>query len=197
MIRAWLLRRIGVLPPSPPVAAAATTSIPDSLDPAGVEAFVDQMRWVMAFEDKRAETFGQRAATILGFDGVIMSVLVAGLALIKKDVHFTAPFVANAVAVVLLPILSALACLTVLHPRKVTVPESVKLRGQWAAFIEPGSKVHPAAQIAHSFLGGDKDPMDAASREATSRGEAYKTALYLLTAAVIGLGALISQALAQ
>lgn len=196
-MKAWLLRRVGVLSAAPAARPAAATSLPEGLAPAGVQAFMDQLRWVLAYEDKRGDTFGQRAATILGFDGVIMSVLVAGLALINNEVEFTLPFLVNAVVVVVLPILSALACLIVLHPRKVTTPESGQLRSQWESFIEPNSTIHPSAQIAHSFLGGDQDPLASAAREATSRGEAYKTALYLLIAAVVGLGLLVGQALAQ
>lgn len=197
MSKSWLLRRVGVLPAGSPVVAAPTTTFPSNLDPAGVQAFLDEVRRVLASEDNRSDTFGQRATAILGFDGVIMSVLIAGLALIRSDVKFSLPFLTNVVAVDVLLVLSALVCLFVLHPRKVTIPEHAGLRRQWASFIEPGSKVLPAAQIANSFLGADQDPLAAASREASSRGDAYKTALYLLIAAVIGLGVLVGQALAQ
>jgi hypothetical protein len=150
--KAWLLRRVGVLPEPPPVVAAATTSLPPDMDAAGVQAFLDEVRRVLAFEEKRSDTFGQRATAILGFHGVVMSVLLAGLALIKTKVDFTWPFLANVVVVDLLLVLSAVACLIVLHPRKVDIPETAALRQQWASFIEPATKVLPAAQIANSFL---------------------------------------------
>lgn len=196
-MKAWLLRRVGLLPALPPAVPATATKLPPGLDAAGVQAFLDEVRRVLATEAKRSETFSQRATTILGFDGVIMSVLVAGFALIKPDVEFTLPFLVNAITVVVLPILSALACLSVLHPRKVEIPETAALRDQWDLFIQPASTVHPTAQLVNSFLGSDRDPLAAASREAASRCEAYKTALYLLIAAVIGLGVLVGQTLAQ
>lgn len=197
MIKTWLLRRIGVLPEPDPVVPAATTSLPPGLDHDGVKAFLDEVRRVLDFQQKRSDTFAQRASAILGFDGVIMSVLVAGLALIRNNVDLSWLMLANVVAVDALLVLSAVACLIVIHPRKVDIPEEAALRRQWASFIQSDATILPAAQIAHSFLGAGKDPLAAASREATSRGEAYKTALYLLFAAVIVLGALVVQALAQ
>lgn len=197
MSKTWLLRRVGVLPEPAPVVAAATTSLPAGLDLDGVKAFLDEVRRVLDFEQKRSDAFAQRATAILGFDGVIMSVLVAGLALIRNNVEFTGPMLVNVVAVDALLVLSAIACLIVLHPRKVDIPGAADLRRDWASFIKPATTVLPAAQIANSFLGAEQDPLATANREATSRGEAYKTALYLLFAAVIALGGLVGQALAQ
>lgn len=169
----------------------------DAMDTVGLQAFIDQVRWVIAAHDKRSELFGQRAATVLGFDGVIMSVLVAGFALIKNDVEFTCPFLVNAVAVVVLPVVSAVVCLGALWPRKITIPESSRLRDYWTTFQQPESKMRPQAQIVHEFLGGAKDPVKSAREEAASRGKAYKVALLLLTAAVVALAALTGQVLTQ
>lgn len=199
MIRRFLLHLLDGIPkpydaPSPEETAVELKTVPD---PDGVQAFIDQVRWVIAFHDKRSDAFAQRAATILGFDGVIMSALIAGFTLIETEVDFHFLFVVNAVVVIVLPLLSALACLLVLKPRKVALPESDRLRSQWLDFIDADKTTAPAAQIVHSFLTGDQEPIASASAEAAERGDDYKIALWLLLAAVAGLGVLAGQVLYQ
>jgi len=183
----------------PAAAASQASTLGDTaaLAAEGLQAFLEQVRWAIAAHDKRSEVFGQRAAAVLGFDGVIISALIAGFALIKDEVAFAGCFLVNAVAVVALPALSAFVSLWALWPRKVTIPESKQLRDHWAAFRKSESTVRPQAQIVHDFLGGAKDPVASARDEAASRGNAYKAALLLLIGAVVALAALTGQVIAQ
>lgn len=147
IVRRVLLRLLrGVPAPAagaaPPPASAGEPLLrdTDAMDIAGLQALIEQVRWMIAAHDKRSEVFGQRAATVLGFDGVIMSLLVAGFALIKNNVEFTFPFLVNAVAVVVLPVVSAVVCLSALWPREITIPEASRLRGYWTTFQQPNRR---------------------------------------------------------
>lgn len=197
MIRGWLIRRLGG---TPPAAAAAPTPVPEpsrALDEAGVAAFAEQTRWVYALHDKRSDVFGQRAATILAFDGALLSLLVAGLVAAKANIDFTEPIIVNVVVLAALPVLSAFACLLAIAPRDVVIPETANLREHWAKFLRSDFTGHPTAQIVHAFLGGAKDPLDSAAREAKSRGKWFERGLVLLITAVLALGVLAVRLLVQ
>lgn len=170
---------------------------PHALDPDGVKAFAEHARWVYALHDKRSDVFGQRAATILAFDGALLSLLVAGLVAVKKNVEFTDGVVVNVVVLAVLPVLSAFACLLAMSPRKVVIPKNAEMREHWATFRRSDSKLHVPAQVVHSFLGGDQDPLASVAKEAKSRGAWFEGALVLLITAVLALGVLAVQLLRQ
>lgn len=198
MIRASLIRRLGgVLPPDPPTASPEPLPDGHDLDTKGVEAFAEQARWAHGYHDKRSDVFGQRSATLLAFDGALLSVLVGGLVAVKSNVRFTDWVVVNAVVLAACPVLSAFCCLLAMSPRAVTIPDNRQLRDQWDRFRRPGSTVRAPAQVVHAFLGGPDDPLASAAGEAKSRGDWYARALSLLIVAVLALGVLAGQLLYQ
>lgn len=198
MIRAWLIRRLcGVLPTDESTGPPEPPATSHTLDPNGVNAFAEQARWTHGYHDKRSDVFGQRSATLLAFDGALLSVLVGGLVAVKTNVHFTDWVVVNIVILAACPVLSAFCCLLAMSPRKVTIPDNEQLRDQWERFLHPGSTLHAPAQVVQAFLGGAEDPLASAAAEAESRGGWYKRALSLLTVAVLALGILAGQLLHQ
>jgi hypothetical protein len=198
LIRERLVRLLGgVMPAETPAAMPAPLPDEHSLDLDGVKAFGEQARWAHGYHDKRSEVFGQRAATILAFDGALLSVLVAGLVAVRTNVDFTDEVVVNVALLAACPVISAFCCLLAMSPRKVTIPDNKQLRDQWARFVKPGSKLRPPAQIVHALLGGSQDPLASAAAEATSRGRWYERALIWLILAVLALGALAVQLLFQ
>lgn len=193
MIRAWLIRQLGGVPAPQ---ASARVPLVES-DPAGVQAFTDQARWVYALHDKRSDVFGQRAATILAFDGVLLSLLVAGLVAVKNNVEFTGWVVANVVALAVLPVLSAFACLRALYPRKVLIQEAGQLHNQWSRFLRSEPGLHMPALVVNALLGDAEGPLASIADEARGRGWAFERALELLVAAVLALGVLAVQLIVQ
>ena len=191
----WLIRRLGgVLPTDPPPEPPAAGQTPH---PDGVNAFAEQARWTHGYHDKRSDVFGQRSATLLAFDGALLSVLVGGLVAVRSNVRFTDPVVVNIAILTACPVLSAFCCLLAMSPRKATIPDNQQLRDQWGRFLRPGTTVHAPAQVVHAFLGGSEDPLASAADEAKSRGQWYERALYLLVVAVLALGVLAGQLLHQ
>ena len=164
-------------------------------DPTIVQAFIDQARWMHDHHDKRAEAFNQRASTVLTFDGVALSVLIAGLVALKTTIAFDAWIVFNVIAIVTLLLGSATSCLVALAPRKVTIPDSTQLRQQWLSLRDHGSSVTMPAQVADSLLGGDQDPVASAASDANSRGHWYLKGLSALLAALVGFAGLALQIL--
>ena len=198
MTRAWLIRRLGgVLPTDEPTGPPEPPVTSQTPDPDGVNAFAEQARWTHGYHDKRSDIFGQRSATLLAFDGALLSVLVGGLAAVKTNIHFTEWVIVNIVILAACPVLSAFCCLLAMSPRKVTIPENQQLRDQWDRFQHPGNTLHAQAQVVHAFLGGAKDPLASAAAEAKSRGGWYELALSLLIVAVLALGILAGQLLYQ
>jgi hypothetical protein len=162
-----------------------------------VKAFAEQARWAHAYHDNRSEVIGQRAATILAFDGALLSLLVAGLAAVNGNVAITGHVVFTVVLLAACLVLSAVCCLLSMAPRRVTIPDNRQLREQWARFVRPGSQLRPPAQIVHALLGGPQDPIASAAAEAKGRGQWYKRALVCLIGAHLALGALAVQLLLQ
>jgi hypothetical protein len=163
------------------------------LDSDEAQAFTEQARWLHAYHDKRSETIGLRAATVLGFVGLVSALLPPGLVLGKGKIDYTTGVRANVVAVLVLLLLAAGCCLRTLALRKATVPSGEQLREQWTAYARGGVRGLVHAQIAHSYLGGDRDPVGDASKEADSRAKWFKAAVGFLATAIAALVSLTAQ----
>lgn len=160
-----------------------------------MQALIEQARWIHDHHDKRGEAFAQRASTVLTFDGVALSVLIAGLVALKAAVTFDPWIVSNVIFIVTLLILSATSCLVALAPRTVTVPDSAQLREQWVSLRDHRRSVTMPAHVADTLLGGDQDPVASARDEADSRGNWYLKGLSALLVALVGVSVLALQIL--
>ena len=167
------------------------------LDPAEAQAFTEQARWLHAYHDKRSETIGSRAATLLGFVGVITTLLLGGLNLGKGSIHFTLAVRANVVLVLLLVLAAAFFCLRTMTLRNASIPGGAQLRAQWESYAHGELRGLVHAQIAHSYLGGGMDPVADAKAEADSRATSYQKAGYAFGGALLSVGVLTAQALLQ
>lgn len=157
-----------------------------ALDPNEAQAFTEQARWLHAFHDRRSEVIGQRAANLLGFTGVITALMPAVIGLGKDHVRYTLPIKITAVSELILLVVTAAMCLRVLALRRSSIQNDPQLRVQWDRYNHGGLRGLVQAQIAHSFLGGDPkfDPVARCKAEADSRAKAYKSAIWLLVAAL-------------
>lgn len=70
-------------------------------------AFLDQGRWLLAEQQRRRDSFRTTAATMLGFDGLALT-LIVGLA--PSDARVAGVALAGAVAVALSALFAVLAC---------------------------------------------------------------------------------------
>ncbi len=141
---------------------------PARLDPAEAQAFSEHARWLHDYHEKRSDRLGQRAATLLGFAGVVAALLPAGFTLGKDDIDFTL-WVRTVVVALVLLVLSAGCSLKTIAVRKATVQDVEQLRRQWHKYATGSGRGLVHAQIAHSYLGGESDPISDASDEADER----------------------------
>lgn len=98
-----------------------------------VSVFAEETRYQLELYWRLAEGFERRAATVLGFSGVILSVLIA----IRPDQQVLGSPTVKGVATALLGfgagllVLAAGLAMLVLRPRRVRVPTLGQLREEW------------------------------------------------------------------
>ncbi|MDP9417172.1 MAG: hypothetical protein M3P48_04925 [Actinomycetota bacterium] len=101
-----------------------TAPPPARLDPAQAQAFSEHARWLHDYHEKRSDRLGQRAATLLGFAGVVAALLPAGFTLGKDNIDFTLPVRTALVAALVLLVLSGGCSLKTIAVRKATVQDA-------------------------------------------------------------------------
>jgi len=153
-------------------------------DQAEVQAFIEHGKWLLGLHDKRSETLGQRATTLLGFVSATTALLPAGFTLGRDAIDFSAPVRANVVLVLVLLVAAAGWCLRAIAVRKARVPSGAKLRAQWTRYANSGDRGLVHGQIANAVLGGpeDEDPIASSDAEAKSRAKALRWALRCVAA---------------
>jgi hypothetical protein len=172
---------------------------PPRYDRGEVQAFTESGRWLLGLHDKRSETLGQRATTLLGFISATVALLPAGFTLGRDAIKFTGLVKVNVVLVLVLLVVAAGCCFRTLAVRRATVPSGARLREQWTRYATGGDRDLVHGQIAHSLLGGtqDEDPIASSAAEATSRANALRWALRSVGGAVILMAILTAQILKQ
>lgn len=172
---------------------------PPRADPAELQAFIDQARWLHGYHEGRSSTQGTRGGVLLGFVGVMVALLPTGFTLAKGRIKFTGWIELNVVVALVLLVAAGVCCLRTIATRKATVQNADQLRAQWHRYATGGLRGLVLAQIAHSYLGGsaDLDPIAFAAREADSRATWFKWALRVAGGAVVALVLLTSQILKQ
>lgn len=166
---------------------------------AEVQAFIDQGKWLLGHHDKRSETLGQRATTLLGFVSATTALLPAAFTFGRDAINFTVLVRVNVVLVLLALVAAAGCCLWAIAVRKAKVPSNAKLREQWTRYATGGERGLVHGQIANSLIGGTPadDPVAASAAEAASRAKALRGALGCVGGAVLLMAALTTQILAQ
>lgn len=156
------------------------------------EVFIAQARWLLEWHDRRSEAFITRAVALLGFDGVVLTLLIQGAALhgIKASA-WTWGFL----TISLLALLgSALFALLAIAPQEVAVPHVQQLRSWWgehAGEPYPGST---APRIAESLLNSAQISGDSAvstiKGAADNRATRFKASLWFMFCAFVFLSCL-------
>ena len=124
-----------------------------------VEAYQDYLehaRWIFEVQERRGVAFQQTALAVLGFDGVILSI-VLGLQPASRGL---VPAVLTGLAA-LLVVSSSVSAVRALLPRAVSFASTEKLVDQWGEIFEPPTgqpALHPSAtrsSLAASLLSRD------------------------------------------
>jgi Na+/melibiose symporter-like transporter len=154
--------------------------------------YIEHARWLLEWHNKRSEALTTRAVALLGFVGVILSLLLRGTPQQVDPSWWTwAWFVLTVVAL----LVSAALALWCVATTKVEMPSIQDLREKWADYSdkpEPGSGVK---QMAEDLLHGQdlhgKSPLAEAKKEADKRVSRFKRAAIALFVAFAFLTCLI------
>lgn len=114
------------------------------------QTFIDQGRWLLDQQQKRGAAFQQTATTLVGFDGVLLAVLVAGDPL-DGWTRYSTPWWAFAVAGVML-VLSAAAGVLALVPRQTPSVDAEDAIKAWARFCEEAGWREEEQHFAHMIF---------------------------------------------
>lgn len=144
-------------------------------------AFTEQARWLVELHNTRADGVQQRAMSLLGLVGVMLTLLLTGLTSDRVAATPLVKVIACISAVVL--VAAAWFLFQALRLQKVTTPPARDLHNQWQ-FYRRGemSGVVARGSIANSYLGDDplKNPVVDAMRDAETRAANLKYGLWVL-----------------
>lgn len=130
---------------------------------------LEHARWLIEAQERRGAGFQQTAVAVLGFDGVILAILI-GLTVPETA---TGAQVAATVVAALAVIGSAVLAVLALVPRSVSVASTDQLIDQWRSIFDPQAPERPSqgslrAYLVATILSQDLEP-------GTSEGAATKT----------------------
>lgn len=146
------------------------------VDQRATEALLAEVRWRLESGERRIDAVAQRVAIIFGFDGVLLSALVATLNLPETLAQDVRGLTLGAIVVVGL---SAACALYVLWPRSTPVLSRTQLRRHWAQ-VREGRALDIEGELVNAYLGGDKDPLAAVAALVERRSTIYAVSLGLL-----------------
>ena len=163
--------------------------------------FLDQARWALGEQQKRSTGFATHAATILGFDGVMLA-LLAGSDLLRDGTSLTV-WAARSAAVLVSA--SAVCTLGALWPRPVASKDWQLVVDEWDALHRadlPSTPPHqlfahlllvrnphiaPEEKSRRGALRGPAQPLAAAASDADTRGNWVRWSGIALTLGVVAL----------
>ena len=105
-------------------------------------SFLEHARWVVEVQERRGAGFQQTAVAVLGFDGVILTILIS----LRPSWDSLASNLVTGFAA-LFVVVSGIFAVLALVPRGVVVADTEQLLDQWAAIFEPppDAPIHPTA----------------------------------------------------
>lgn len=157
------------------------------VDQRATEVLLAEVRWRLESGERRIDAVAQRVAIIFGFDGVLLSALVATLSLPEAVTQEVRRLTFGAVILVAL---SAVAALYVLWPRPTPVLSGEQLRGYWT-HVREGQAPNVEGELVNAYLGGDKDPLAATALLVKRRSTVYAVSLGLLGLAMTLTGVVV------
>jgi hypothetical protein len=163
---------------------------------AETEAFTAQARWLLEWHNKRSDGFESRAVAILGFSGVILALLPAGLSL-SKGLKLTSGIKDALFLTAALLLVTAVCCVIVLAPRRSCAPQIEQLRQQWKQHSGGWARGVARQNIAESLLHGtqarENSPLERSFVEANDRGHWFTLAMYFMLASLTALATVAVQ----
>lgn len=175
----------------------ASNQLPEPTDDSLV--FAEQARWLLEWHNTRSESFASRAVAVLGFDGVIMALLLQGFG-IKGIAATAAVWVLLFITTALLLISAGYAVGTIV-PHTVAMPSVRDLRAGWAAHAASPKPHYAGPLVAESLLHASNlnatSPLSAAKEEGDTRAGRFSWAVSALFASMVALGILAFLLLSQ
>lgn len=159
--------------------------------------FIEQARWLLEWHNKRSGAFTTRAVAVLGFDGVVLALLLQGAGLDGlKASWWTWIFL---VASMLGLLLTGLFALLTIAAKPVAAPSVQQLRHWWGKHAaEPVAGIY-GPQVAESLLNsGDitgVSAVSAAKEEADRRANRFAVCIWAMFGSVILIACLVTNVL--
>lgn len=113
-------------------------------------AFLDQARWLLAEQQRRGASFQQAAVALVGFDGVLLALLIGNDTLRDVD-RYSLPWWA-AILGALFFVGSAIVGLRALRPTPIYSSKVEATVKAWQTFITEGSEKEDVYHFAHMLL---------------------------------------------
>lgn len=155
--------------------------------------FIEHARWLLEWHNKRGEAFTTRAVALLGFNGVILAVLLQGAGLEGIDASgWTWAWLAGTVALLFA---SALCSLLTILPAEMVMPGVPQLRHWWKVHSGAPTAGFFGPQVAESLLFSKdvqgRSPLSDAKAEADLRAKRFKWAIRLMLGGFVALSLLV------
>lgn len=158
--------------------------------------YIEHARWLLEWHNKRSEALTTRAVALLGFNGVILSLLLQGIPIAVEPSGWTWVWFGLTVVSLLVSAILALACV---YATKVEMPSVQALREQWANHAAEPQDGAGVPQIGEDLVQGmtlnQPAPLTTAKAEADLRVARFKGSALALLFAVIFLAILITNVL--
>jgi len=165
---------------------------------ADTAAFLEQARWLLAWHQERATGLASRAVSMLGFVGVILALVPAG---VSSSSDPGLPLRITMVCACFSLFVTAVLCLLVLAPRPAGAPQIRQLREQWADYVAQNRvrDLAVATSITEGLLFGtlldSPSPLDLAREDADGRAKWFKRATFGLLVSTGAVALLVLQLL--
>lgn len=112
--------------------------------------FIEHARWLLEWHNRRSEAMAGRATAVLGFNGVMMALLLQGAGL--RGIEPTAVTWVLFVSALTALLGSAVAALSALKLATVRMPPVSQLRNQWLTHRVTSNTGQASRNIAEAFL---------------------------------------------
>lgn len=117
------------------------------------ESFLDQARWLLEQQQRRSATFQQTAVALLGFDGVLLAVLVSAATLSGRSQQPAARWATVAAAIFI--VASSAAGVLAILPRSTSAASASLTVKSWSEFHANGGYGRDAQHFAEMLLAAD------------------------------------------
>lgn len=162
-------------------------------------AFIEHARWLLEWHNRRGEAFTTRAVALLGFNGVILALLLQGAGL--EGIVATNWTWTWLVMSVIALMAGALLSLLTITPTEMKMPGIPQLRHWWKAHSAEPYAGYTGPQIAESLLYSKdltgRSPLSDAKAEADKRAKRFKWAVRAMLGGFVLLAFLLFNVTSQ